>query len=58
MGVEYCLEHMSQLDPLVMPATLSSSSIYLTEDYAAKISDIEFCKGGKDAAESQSDQES
>ncbi|CAL4904649.1 unnamed protein product [Urochloa decumbens] len=49
MGVAYCLEHMSQLDPPVMPATLSSSSIYLTEDYAAKISDIDFWKGGKDA---------
>ncbi|XP_062203190.1 protein MALE DISCOVERER 2-like [Phragmites australis] len=51
MGVAYCLEHMSQLDPPVMPTTLSSSSIYLTEDYAAKISDIEFCKDNKDAAQ-------
>ncbi|PUZ62660.1 hypothetical protein GQ55_3G003800 [Panicum hallii var. hallii] len=42
--------HMSQLDPPVMPAALSSSSIYLTEDYAAKISDIEFWKDDKDAA--------
>ncbi|CAL4995991.1 unnamed protein product [Urochloa decumbens] len=49
MGVAYCLEHMSQLDPPVMPATLSSSSIYLTEDYAAKISDIDFWKGDKHA---------
>jgi len=47
MGVAYCLEHMSQLDPPVMPAALSSSSIYLTEDYAAKIS---FWKDEKDAA--------
>jgi hypothetical protein len=45
MGVAYCLEHMSQLD---IPTNLSSSSIYLTEDYAAKISDIEFCKDDKD----------
>ncbi|PVH33423.1 hypothetical protein PAHAL_8G002500 [Panicum hallii] len=41
---------MSQLDPPVMPAALSSSSIYLTEDYAAKIPDIEFWKDDKDAA--------
>ena len=44
MGVAYCLEHMSQLDPPVMPAALSSSSIYLTEDCAAKISDMELWK--------------
>ncbi|CAO2145310.1 unnamed protein product [Urochloa humidicola] len=49
MGVAYCLEHMSQLDPPVVPACLSSSSIYLTEDYAAKISDMELWKGDKDA---------
>ncbi|KAF8671370.1 hypothetical protein HU200_050084 [Digitaria exilis] len=51
MGVAYCLEHMSQLEPPVMPASLSSSSIYLTEDYAAKIADVELCKDDdKDAA--------
>ncbi|KAF0889640.1 hypothetical protein E2562_030121 [Oryza meyeriana var. granulata] len=45
MGVAYCLEHMSQLDPpSLLPTNLSSSSIYLTEDYAAKIVDIEFWK--------------
>ncbi|KAL6653362.1 hypothetical protein ACP70R_008940 [Stipagrostis hirtigluma subsp. patula] len=55
MGVAYCLEHMSQLDPPVTPATLSSSSIYLTDDYAAKISDIEFWKEDKDAASQSTD---
>ncbi|KAJ1273688.1 hypothetical protein BS78_05G004400 [Paspalum vaginatum] len=51
MGVAYCLEHMSQLDPPVLPPALSSSSIYLTEDYAAKVSDMEFRKcGDKDDA--------
>jgi len=53
MGVASCLEHMIQLDPPVTPPTLSSSSIYLTEDYAAKISDAEFRKedgGGKEHA--------
>ncbi|KAL6871058.1 hypothetical protein ACP4OV_014906 [Aristida adscensionis] len=54
-GVAYCLEHMSQLDPPAAPATLSSSSIHLTEDYAAKIADVELRKEeeeeeGKDAA--------
>ncbi|XP_037440546.1 protein MALE DISCOVERER 2-like [Triticum dicoccoides] len=44
MGVTYCLEHMNQLDPPVTPRTLNSSSIYLTEDYAAKFSDTEFWK--------------
>lgn len=58
MGVAYCLEHMSQLGPPVTPTTLSSSSIYLTEDYAAKISDIEFWKGDKDAAMTMGDDQS
>ncbi|KQJ92630.1 protein MALE DISCOVERER 2 [Brachypodium distachyon] len=53
MGVTYCLEYMNQLDPPVTPRTLSSSSIYLTEDYAAKISDTEFWKDGKEAASMQ-----
>lgn len=58
MGVAYCLEHMLQLDPPVTPPTLSSSSIYLTEDYAAKISDAEFRKedgGGKEYAQTDDD---
>ncbi|CAD6269158.1 unnamed protein product [Miscanthus lutarioriparius] len=58
MGVAYCLEHMIQLDPPVTPPTLSSSSIYLTEDYAAKISDAEFRKeddGGKEYAQTDDD---
>ncbi|TVU27368.1 hypothetical protein EJB05_29973 [Eragrostis curvula] len=50
MGVAYCLEHMSQRDPPVFPTNLSSSSIYLIEDYAAKISDNEFWKDDKNAA--------
>jgi len=59
MGVTYCLEHMNQLDPPFTPRTLNSSSIYLTEDYAAKISDTEFWKNDKDAASMQTtDQDS
>lgn len=42
MGMAYCLEHMHQLTPPVSHRNLQSSSIYLTEDYAAKISDFSF----------------
>ncbi|CAN6325574.1 unnamed protein product [Urochloa humidicola] len=45
---------MSQLDPPVLPASLSSSSIYLTEDYAAKISDMDLWKGDKDLQDEES----
>uniref|UniRef100_A0ACD5YIC9 Uncharacterized protein n=1 Tax=Avena sativa TaxID=4498 RepID=A0ACD5YIC9_AVESA len=59
MGVTYCLEHMNQLDPPFTPRTLNSSSIYLTEDYAAKIADTEIWKNDKDAASTQTtDQDS
>lgn len=42
MGVAYCLEHMHQLDPPVVHRNLCSSSVYLTEDYAAKLSDFSY----------------
>lgn len=42
MGIAYCLNHMHQLSPPVIMKNLNSSSIYLTEDYAAKVSDIRF----------------
>lgn len=42
MGIAYCLEHMQRLDPPVIPRNLNSSTIYLTEDYAAKVSDLSF----------------
>ncbi|KAK2982719.1 hypothetical protein RJ640_025135 [Escallonia rubra] len=42
MGMAYCLEHMHQLTPPIIHGNLQSSSIYLTEDYAAKISDFSF----------------
>ncbi|XP_074564828.1 protein MALE DISCOVERER 1-like [Curcuma longa] len=41
VGVAYCLEQMIKLNP-PLPKNLKSSSIYLTEDYAAKVSDLEF----------------
>ncbi|KAL8147967.1 inactive receptor-like serine/threonine-protein kinase At2g40270 [Apium graveolens] len=42
MGMAYCLEYMHQLNPPTAHANLQSSSVYLTEDYAAKISDFSF----------------
>ncbi|KAF7816145.1 inactive receptor-like serine/threonine-protein kinase [Senna tora] len=42
MGIAYCLEHMHQLEPPIAHRNLQSSSIYLTEDYAAQISDLSF----------------
>ncbi|MFS7902834.1 putative protein kinase RLK-Pelle-LRR-VI-2 family [Helianthus anomalus] len=42
MGIAYCLEYLHQLDPPIPHKNLKSSSIYLTEDYAVKISDFSF----------------
>lgn len=42
MGMAYCLEHLHQLTPPVAHRNLHSSSVHLTEDYAAKISDFSF----------------
>ncbi|KAF7833793.1 putative inactive receptor-like protein kinase [Senna tora] len=43
MGIAYCLEHIHQLTPPISHTNLQSSSICLTEDYAAKISDLSLC---------------
>ncbi|XP_059301950.1 inactive receptor-like serine/threonine-protein kinase At2g40270 isoform X1 [Lycium ferocissimum] len=42
MGMAYCLEHMHSLSPSLPHKNLTSSAVYLTEDYAAKISDFGF----------------
>ncbi|KAK8697982.1 hypothetical protein V6N13_114114 [Hibiscus sabdariffa] len=42
MGIAYCLEHMHQLIPPIVNKNLQSYSVYLTEDYATKISDFSF----------------
>ncbi|CAM0872732.1 unnamed protein product [Alopecurus aequalis] len=42
MGIAYCLEHMHQLKPPVIPRSFDSTTIYLTDDFAAKVSDLEF----------------
>ncbi|KAL8520298.1 hypothetical protein ACS0TY_011007 [Phlomoides rotata] len=57
MGMAYCLEHMHQLTPPLVHKNFKSSSVYLTEDYAAKISD--FCFTIEDSpAESEPDVQS
>lgn len=42
MGMAYCLQHMHQLTPPVYHKNLNSSAVYVTEDYAAKVSDFGF----------------
>lgn len=46
MGMAYCLEHMHQLKPSITHRDLQSSSIYLSEDYATKVSDFSFWTEG------------
>ncbi|KAG4402700.1 hypothetical protein AAZX31_02G247900 [Glycine max] len=41
-GMAYCLQHMHQLDPPMTLIKLNSSAVYLTNDYAAKLSDLSF----------------
>ncbi|KAK9051643.1 hypothetical protein SSX86_028271 [Deinandra increscens subsp. villosa] len=44
MGVAYCLRCMHDLDPPVAHMHLDSNTIYLTDDYAAKVADLNFWK--------------
>ncbi|KAG0500890.1 hypothetical protein HPP92_000962 [Vanilla planifolia] len=44
MGIAYCLDHMLQLNPPVVIENIKSSTIYLTDDYAAKVSDLDFSR--------------
>ncbi|CAL0320336.1 unnamed protein product [Lupinus luteus] len=39
-GMAYCLQHMHQLDPPLPHSNLNSSAVQLTDDYAAKISNL------------------
>ncbi|XP_008794242.1 protein MALE DISCOVERER 1-like isoform X2 [Phoenix dactylifera] len=50
MGIAYCLEHMHQLNPPFILRNLDSTTIYLTDDYAAKISDLGFWNEAKGTA--------
>ncbi|XP_051143223.1 inactive receptor-like serine/threonine-protein kinase At2g40270 [Andrographis paniculata] len=42
MGIANCLDHMHNLKPPIPHGSLTSSSIYLSEDYAAKVSNFLF----------------
>ncbi|PIA34020.1 hypothetical protein AQUCO_03900132v1 [Aquilegia coerulea] len=42
MGVAYCLQYMHELNPPIAIPILQSSSVMLTDDYAAKIADMYF----------------
>ncbi|XP_055825991.1 protein MALE DISCOVERER 2-like isoform X2 [Solanum dulcamara] len=42
MGTVYCLQYMHELNPPVPHCNLNSKSIFLTDDYAAKITEIDF----------------
>ncbi|KAL5974968.1 hypothetical protein ACLOJK_031644 [Asimina triloba] len=42
MGMAYCLEYMHQLDPPIFHKKLHSKTVYLTDDYAAKLADFSF----------------
>lgn len=37
MGTAYCLQHMHELNPPMALSKLTSTAIYLTDDYAAKV---------------------
>jgi len=41
-GMAYCLQHMHQLDPPMALIKLNSQAVYLTDDYASKLSDLSF----------------
>ena len=57
MGMAYCLEYMHQMTPPIFQKNLQSASIYLTEDYAAKISDFSFWNEGTAAKKRSADKE-
>ncbi|KAI5434042.1 probable inactive receptor-like protein kinase At3g56050 [Lathyrus oleraceus] len=53
-GMAYCLQYMHGLDPPVALINLSSSTVHLTDDHAAKISDLSFSHE-KDSSEKKPD---
>ena len=42
MGTAYCLQHMHEMNPPMAHSDFNSSEVYLTDDYAAKVSEIPF----------------
>ncbi|XP_024016954.1 protein MALE DISCOVERER 2 isoform X1 [Morus notabilis] len=58
MGTAYCLQYMHHdLNPPVAHPNLNSTSIYLTDDYAAKIADIGFTTKHKSKHQTDDDKE-
>ncbi|KAK3147537.1 hypothetical protein QOZ80_3BG0283560 [Eleusine coracana subsp. coracana] len=57
MGIAYCLEHMHQLKTPVVPRNFDSTTIYLTDDFAAKVSDLEFWSDAKEPDSTNGDLE-
>uniref|UniRef100_A0A0A9DFU7 Protein kinase domain-containing protein n=1 Tax=Arundo donax TaxID=35708 RepID=A0A0A9DFU7_ARUDO len=58
MGIAYCLEHMHQLNPPVVPRNFESSTIYLTDDFAAKVSDLDLWNDTKGSSSSSATDDS
>lgn len=44
MGIAYCLQHMHELNPPIAHPDLQSTSIFVADDYAAKVADISIWK--------------
>lgn len=58
MGTAYCLQYMHHdLNPPVAHTNLSSTSIFLTDDYAAKIAEIGFTTKNKSKQQTEDDKE-
>uniref|UniRef100_M8CEC7 Putative LRR receptor-like serine/threonine-protein kinase MRH1 n=1 Tax=Aegilops tauschii TaxID=37682 RepID=M8CEC7_AEGTA len=55
VGIAYCLEHMHQLSPPEILKTLDTSTVYLTDDFAAKIADVFFCSDDADASSTRAE---
>ncbi|KAA8519643.1 hypothetical protein F0562_013912 [Nyssa sinensis] len=58
MGTAYCLQYMHELNPPVAHTNLNSNSIYLTDDYAAKIAEICFSTGAASKSKISGENES
>uniref|UniRef100_A0A0D9WFE5 Protein kinase domain-containing protein n=1 Tax=Leersia perrieri TaxID=77586 RepID=A0A0D9WFE5_9ORYZ len=58
VGVAYCLEHMHQLSPPEIVRALDASTVYLTDDFAAKVSDVLFSSSGEAETAPMPDRES
>lgn len=58
MGTAYCLQYMHHdLNPPLAHSNLSSSAIYLTDDYAAKVAEICFTSKGSVKSKASSNDE-